>query len=134
MIRSRYSYRLREPRPARRSALESYRLLFVALGVLLAIMAVAYHNLSRPYRFLREVENFMVTLPRRSVEEIERETRRLARGLENSNLLIQQGAVAVLRVTTGKDLGDNPDVWRVWWRAVEPTWRYERRDQAGAAP
>lgn len=134
MIRSRYGYRAREPRPVRRPALANYRLLFVALGVLLAILMVAYHNLSRPYRFLREVETFIQTLDRRSVDEIERETRRLARGLEDSNLMIQQGAVAVLRVATGKDLGDSPDVWRVWWRGTEPTWRYERPDKAGAAP
>lgn len=124
MIRSRYSYRASYPRHRHRSAWESHRLIVVVLAVLVAIAAVAYRNLSRPYRFLREVETFLIALPHRTPAEIERDTRRLARGLDDPSPLVQQGAVAVLRVVTGKDLGDNPRVWSVWWRATEPTWQY----------
>jgi hypothetical protein len=124
MIRSRYSYhRLREERHAR-ARLGGNRLLFVGLAVFAVVGLVVARNIGRPYLVLREVAAFLDGIESRPPAEVKRGLSRLAAELDNPNPMIHRAAVGAFQVATGQNLGENPQVWRVWWRAAEPTWEY----------
>ncbi len=124
MIRSRYSYRrIRVERPER-SPLSGNRLLFVGLAVFAVVGVLVARNIGRPYLYLREVAAFLEGIESRPPADVKRGLSRLAAELDNPNPMIHRAAVGAFQVATGKDLGENPQTWRVWWRAAEPTWEY----------
>lgn len=101
------------------------RMMLVGLGVFALAAVILLSVVGRPYLYLRDASAFMDRMDDLTPVEVKRQLTEIARGLQDRNTMVRHAAVAAMRVATRKDLGNNPEVWRVWWRQNRETWEYQ---------
>lgn len=108
--------------------------MLAAGAVLVAVLGRAFVHMQGVNTYVRQADEFIVTLGQKPPAQIKQELGEHARRLEDGSLIVREAAVSAMRAATGKDLGKDPGAWAVWWRANEAAWEFKPAELPAPQP